>query len=146
MKIPGIEPLSAHAFVAAIGDGKQFRSARDFVAWVGLTPKEASSGEKRRSGSISRRGDERLRRLLVLGASSIIRQIQAKPEKASPWIRGILARRLTRVAVVARPAARLDPVGRQERAHCVSASRLGAGLSPSRSARHAVPVFRSASA
>jgi transposase len=104
MAIPGVGPVTAHAIVAAIGDGRQFGSARDFAAWVGLTPKQASSGEKRRSGGISRAGDASLRRLLVLGASSWLRQAGHRPDKAGPWLTGILARRPVKVAVVAQAA------------------------------------------
>jgi transposase len=104
MTIPGVGPITAHAIVAAIGDGRQFASARDFVAWVGLTPKQASSGEKQRSGGITRAGDNGLRRLLALGAASRLRQVQSKPDKAGPWLTGILARRPMRVAVVAQAA------------------------------------------
>ena len=71
--IPGIGGLTAHAIVTAIGDGKQFASSRDVAAWCGLTPRGASSGLKRRHGGISRQGDIRLRKLLALGARTIIR-------------------------------------------------------------------------
>ncbi len=101
MAVPGIGPLSAHAIVA-IGDGRQFGSARDFAAWAGLTPREPQSANRRRAGHISRQGDRALRRLLVLGASAAMRQDRAKPARASAWVRGILARRPMKVAVVAR--------------------------------------------
>lgn len=104
MTIPGVGPLTAHAIIAAIGDGRQFASARDFAAWVGLTPKQSSSGEKHRSAGISRAGDNGLRRLLTLGAASRLRQVLGKPDKAGPWITGILTRRPMRVAVVAQAA------------------------------------------
>jgi transposase len=104
MTIPGVGPLTAHAMVAAIGEGRQFRSARDFAAWVGLTPREASSGQKRQSGGISRAGDTSLRRLFVLGASSWLRQAGSRPDKAGPWLTGVLARRPAKVAMVAQAA------------------------------------------
>lgn len=63
MKVPGIGPLSAHAIVSAIGDGRQFGSGRDFAAWAGLTPREHQSANSRRAGHISRRGDPGVRRL-----------------------------------------------------------------------------------
>src|SRR5207244_7765567 len=66
--VPGIGPLTAHAIVAAIGDGRQFGSARDFAAWAGLTPREQQSANKRRLGHISGQGDARGRRLLTLRA------------------------------------------------------------------------------
>jgi transposase len=104
MKIPGIGPLTAHAIIAAIGDGKQFTSARDFAAWLGLTPRQMASGEKSRSGKISRQGDRALRCLFVLGAASVLRQAKAKPQKATAWLSGIMTRRPTRVIVVAQAA------------------------------------------
>ncbi|WP_400765223.1 IS110 family transposase [Methylosinus sporium] len=104
MAIPGVGPMTAQAVIAAIGDGRQFLTARDFAAWVGLTPRQYASGEKSRSGRISRAGDPGLRRLLTLGASAHLRQARAKPERMGPWLAGVLARRPTRVAVVAQAA------------------------------------------
>jgi transposase len=69
--IPGVGPLTAHAIVTAIGDGKQFASARDFAAWCGLTRRVDQSADKRRQRGISRQGEMRLRKLLALGASTI---------------------------------------------------------------------------
>jgi len=102
--VPGIGALGAHAIVAAIGLGHQFGSARDFAAWAGLTPLEQQSANKRRKGGISRQGDPGVRRLLVLGASAVMRQRRIKPERATEWQRGILARRPVKVAVVAQAA------------------------------------------
>ncbi|CAN7158074.1 IS110 family transposase [Mesorhizobium sp. LjRoot246] len=105
MTIPSVGPIIAHATIAAIGDGRQFASARDFAAWVGLTRKNHDTGGKHRlTGHISRAGDGGLRRLLILGASSWLRQVRAKPDRGSPWIRGLLARRPVKVAVVAQAA------------------------------------------
>jgi transposase len=104
MTIPGVGPVTAHAVVAAVGDGRQFASARDFAAWVGLTPKQCSTGGKQRSGGISRAGDGGLRRLLALGAASWLRHARAKPEKAGKWLNGILARRPVKVATIAQAA------------------------------------------
>jgi transposase len=104
MHIPGVGPITAHAVIAAVGDGRQFRSARDFAAWVGLTPRGLGTGGKTRTGRISRAGDDALRRLLFLGASAWLRQIKAKPEKGSRWLKGLLARRPAKVAVVAQAA------------------------------------------
>ncbi len=104
MTVPGVGPITAHAVLAAIGDGKQFRSARDFAAWTGLTPRQFGTGGKPRSGRISRAGDQALRRLLVLGASSWLRQVKIKPDKGSKWVIGLLARRPVKVAVVAQAA------------------------------------------
>lgn len=105
MRIPHVGPVTAHAVIAAVGDGRQFASARDFAAWVGLTRHNHDTGGKTRlSGSISKAGDRSLRRLLVLGASAGLRHVRAKPDKGSPWIRGLLARRPVKVAVVAQAA------------------------------------------
>jgi transposase len=105
MTIPGVGPISAHAVICAIGDGRQFASARDFAAWVGLTRKNHDTGGVARlTGHISRAGDRALRRLLVLGASAWMRQVRAKPLKGSAWARGVLARRPVKVAVVAQAA------------------------------------------
>jgi transposase len=104
MGVPGIGPLTAHAIVAAIGDGGQFGSGRDFAAWTGLTPRQHQSANSRRTGHISRQGDHGVRRLLTLGASAVMRQLKAKPHRASAWQHGILARRPVKVAVVAQAA------------------------------------------
>ena len=110
MTIPGVGPVTAHAVVCAIGDGGQFASGRDFAAWVGLTRRNHDTGGKARlTGHISKAGDGALRCLLVLGASSRLRQVRARPEarRADPtvvWIHGLLARRPVRVAVVAQAA------------------------------------------
>ena len=102
--IPGVGGLTAHAIVTAIGDGKQFASSRDFAAWCGLTPRGASSGAKRRERGISRQGDIRLRKLLSLGASTIIRSARSRTARATAWQRGILARRPVKVVVLAQAA------------------------------------------
>lgn len=102
--IPGVGGLTAHAIVAAVGDGKQFASARDFAAWCGLTPKEVSTAGKRRGKGLSRMGDMRLRKLFALGASTIMRNARSRPDAASAWQRGILARRPIKVAVLAQAA------------------------------------------
>jgi transposase len=102
--IPGVGPLTAHAIVTAIGDGRQFASARDFAAWCGLTRRVDQSADKRRERGISRQGDNAVRKLLVLGASTTMRHLRCSPDRASHWQRGILARRPIKVAVVAQAA------------------------------------------
>lgn len=102
--IPGIGGLTAHAIVAAVGDGRRFRSARDFAAWAGLTPRQYASAGKRRDQGISRQGDIRLRKLLALGASMIMRNARSRADRATLWQRGILARRPVKVAVLAQAA------------------------------------------
>lgn len=104
VKIANVGPVTAHAMVAAIGDGRQFRTARDFAAWMGLTPTHHASADKMRIGRISKAGDRSLRRLFVLGASSGVHHARTRPDKASPWLQGVLARRPVKVAVVAQAA------------------------------------------
>jgi len=102
--IPGVGPLTAHAIVTAVGDGKQFASARDFAAWCGLTRRVDQSADKRRERGISRQGEMRLRKLLALGASTIMRHLRSCPARATAWQQGILARRPIKVAVLAQAA------------------------------------------
>jgi transposase len=102
--IPGVGGLTAHAIVSAIGDGKQFRTARDFAAWCGLTPREYASAGKRREKGISRQGDMHLRKLFALGASTVMRTARSPAGRATQWQHGILARRPVKVAVLAQAA------------------------------------------
>lgn len=102
--IPGVGFLTAHAIVAAVGEGRQFGSARDFAAWAGLTPREHSTAGKRRTRGLSRQGESRLRKLFALGAATLMRNARARPERATQWRRGILARRPMKVAVMAQAA------------------------------------------
>jgi transposase len=107
MAIPGVGPITASAVVAAVPDMKQFRSGRGFAAWLGLTPRQNNSAYTRRSGGISKQGQRDIRCLLILGASSHLRQEQVRKRmKAStdPWLTGLLARRPVKVAAVARAA------------------------------------------
>lgn len=102
--IPGIGPILAHAVVTAAGDGQRFRSARDFAAWAGLTPRQRNSGGTHRQVGISKQGDTRLRALFTLGASSVLRQVRGRNDRGTAWQRGILTRRPIKVAVVAQAA------------------------------------------
>ena len=102
--IPGVGFLTAHAVVAAIGEGRQFASARDFAAWAGMTPREASTAGKRRTKGVSRQGESRLRKLFALGAVTLMRNARSRGDRATPWQRGILARRPMKVAVLAQAA------------------------------------------
>jgi len=99
--IPGIGPITASAIVATIGTGKQFSTGRDFAAWLGLTPLNRSSGGKERMGRISKMGDQYIRRLLVIGMMSRMRQITKNPERYDPWFADIMARKPGKVAAVA---------------------------------------------
>jgi transposase len=96
---PGIGPIGAVSFALKVSDPKAFRSGRHFAAWLGLTPKENATGGRSRPGRISRQGDETLRRLLVLGATTVIQF--AKPGRASAWLIQLLARRPRKLAAVA---------------------------------------------
>ena len=102
--VPGVGFLTAHAVVAAIGDGRQFRSGRDFAAWAGMTPRENSSANKRRTAGVSRQGESRLRKLFALGAATLMRNARSRDDRATRWQRGILARRPMKVAVLAQAA------------------------------------------
>ena len=99
--IPGIGPITASAIVATVTDPSQFHSARQFAAWIGLVPKQNSSGGKQRQGGISKQGDRTLRRLLVLGATAVIRHVRTKVTPETAWLRGVLERRPARLASVA---------------------------------------------
>jgi transposase len=96
---PGIGPIGAVSFSLKVPDPQAFRSGRHFAAWLGVTPKENSTGGRQRQGRISRQGDEGLRRLLVLGATAVIRF--AKAGRASPWLVNLLARKPKKLAAVA---------------------------------------------
>ena len=99
--IPGVGPALATALVASIADPKAFRSGRDFSAWIGLVPKQNSSGGKDRLGSISKRGDRYLRSLFTTGALAVIRYAKIHGTKHRPWLTALLARRPTKVAAIA---------------------------------------------
>jgi transposase len=99
--IPGIGPALATALVASIADPKAFRSGRDFSAWVGLVPKQNSSGGKDRLGSISKQGDRYLRGLFTAGALAVIRYAKIHGTGHRPWLTALLARRPTKVAAIA---------------------------------------------
>jgi transposase len=99
--IPGVGPALATALVASIADPKAFRSGRNFSAWVGLVPKQHSSGGKYRLGSISKQGDRYLRSLFMAGALAVIRYAKIHGIKHRPWLTALLARRPTKVAAIA---------------------------------------------
>jgi transposase len=99
--IPGVGPALATALVASIADPKAFRSGRDFSAWIGLVPKQHSSGGKDRLGSISKRGDRYLRSLFTAGALAVIRYAKIYGTTHRPWLTALLARRPTKVAAIA---------------------------------------------
>ena len=99
--IPGVGPALATALVATVADPRAFRSGRNFSAWIGIVPKQHSSGGKDRLGSISKRGDRYLRGLFVAGALAVIRYAKIHGTKRRPWLTALLARRPTKVAAIA---------------------------------------------
>ena len=99
--IPGIGTLTAAAIAIAVPDAKVFASGRAFAAWLGLVPRQASSGGKQRLGRIAKQGNRMIRRLLVLGATARLRAARAGRDPASAWIRDLLARRPARLVTVA---------------------------------------------
>ena len=99
--IPGVGVITATALVATIGDASQFHSGRQLAAWLGLVPRQYSSGGKARLGRISKRGDGYLRRLLVHGARADLRWSRHHKERRSVWQESLLARRPTNVVLVA---------------------------------------------
>jgi transposase len=99
--IPGVGPVLATALIASIADPKAFRSGRDFSAWIGLVPKQNSSGGKDRLGNISKRGDRYLRSLFTTGALAVIRYAKIHGTRHRPWLTALLARRPTKVAAIA---------------------------------------------
>ena len=99
--IPGIGPALATALVASVADPKAFRSGRNFSAWIGLVPKQHSSGGKHKLGSISKQGDRYLRSLFTAGALAVIRYAKIHGTQHRPWLTALLARRPTKVAAIA---------------------------------------------
>jgi transposase len=99
--IPGIGVLTATAIIGAIGDGRQFRSGRDFSAWIGLVPRQHSSGGKDRLGRISKRGNAYLRRLLVIGATMQLVGNRWEKAPGGAWFGDLRRRKPARLATVA---------------------------------------------
>ena len=99
--IPGVGPALATALVASVADPRAFRSGRNFSAWIGLVPKQHSSGGKERLGSISKQGDRYLRSLFTAGALAVIRYAKIHGTRHRPWLTALLARRPTKVAAIA---------------------------------------------
>lgn len=100
-QIPGIGPITASALLAAIGDARHFANGRQLAAWLGLVPRQHSSGGKQTLLGISKHGDSYLRTLLIHGARAVIRFADRKPGDADRWLAGLLQRRHKNVATVA---------------------------------------------
>ncbi|WP_371420062.1 IS110 family transposase [Tardiphaga sp.] len=101
LTIPGIGPIGATAIAASVTDPRQFRSGRQFAAWLGLTPLQRSSGGKERLGRITKMGDKYLRKLLVVGMTSMVRRAKNKPQAVDPRLLALMARKPMRVVTVA---------------------------------------------
>lgn len=93
MTIPGIGPIAATAILALAPPAETFRKGRDFAAWLGLTPRQHSTGGKQRLGSISRMGERTIRRLLIIGGSSMVRQASRFGAPAGSWLERMMARK-----------------------------------------------------
>jgi len=100
-KIPGVGPMTATAIISAVGDGKQFKCGRDLAAWLGLTPRQHSSGGKERLLGISKRGDAYLRTLLIHGARAVLRVSETKTDSLNCWLQNLCNRRNKNIAAVA---------------------------------------------
>src|SRR5450631_942318 len=99
--IPGIGPLTASALVASVGDAKVFHNGRQFAAWLGLVPRQSSTGGKTNLLGISKRGDTYLRTLLIHGARSVLLSAKRHPDRASGWLARVASRRNPNIAAVA---------------------------------------------
>ncbi|WP_396593809.1 IS110 family transposase [Brevundimonas sp. R86498] len=100
MEIPGVGPLLASALVGTIAEPKAFKTGRNLAAWIGLVPKQNSSGGKERLGGITKQGDRYLRQMLVVGALAVVRYAVRNGTRR-PWLVQLLARRTPKVAAVA---------------------------------------------
>lgn len=99
--LPGVGPALATALVASVTDPKAFRSGRDFSAWIGLVPKQNSSGGKEKLGNITKAGDRYLRSLFTAGALAVIRYAKIHGTAHRPWLSSLLERKPTKVAAIA---------------------------------------------
>jgi transposase len=99
--IPGLGIITATAIAATVTDADQFNSGRQFAAWLGLTPQQHSTGGKTRLGGISKQGDRYLRRLLVIGATAVMRDTKDKTTPMANWIRKLMEKKPFRVVSVA---------------------------------------------
>jgi len=100
-EVDAIGPIGACLLAIKAPDPQAFRCGRDFAAWMGLTPKDHSTAGKVRLGVISRAGDEALRRTLVVGATSVIKQVNKGKGSPSPWLRNLAARKPPKLAAAA---------------------------------------------
>jgi transposase len=101
MTIPGVGPIVSTAITALVPAAEGFRAGRDFAAWLGLTPLQKSTGGKQKLGAISKRGERTIRRLLILGASAVIRQACRRAMRAGSWLAQMLLRKPKMLVTVA---------------------------------------------
>lgn len=101
MQAPGVGPVTATALVATVGNARAFKNGRQFAAWLGLVPRQHSSGGTRRLGRITKRGNVYLRTLLIHGARAVMRQLTRRTDATSRWALALKARRGFNKAVVA---------------------------------------------
>ena len=99
--IPGLGPISSSAMAASVTDPDVFKNGRELAAWIGLVPRQNSTGGKQRLGKISKQGDQYLRWLLVVGAMAVIRQAKRRGTSNMPWLDDMIARKPAKVAAVA---------------------------------------------
>ena len=100
-RIGGIGPLTASAYVASLGNAKGFNNGRQVAAWLGIVPRQDSTGGKPRLLGISKHGDVYLRTLLIHGARSVLRHLEHRPDQADSWLKRLMLRRGKNVAAVA---------------------------------------------
>jgi transposase len=100
LEVPGVGPVLASAFVASVADPAIFKSGRDLSAWIGLVPRQNSSGGKERLGGITKAGNRYLRQMLMVGAMAVIRYAQRNSTRR-PWLVQLMGRRPTKVAAIA---------------------------------------------
>ncbi len=101
MTIPGIGPIAATAITALVPAPEGFRAGRDFAAWLGLTPLQKSTGGKQKLGAVSKMGERTIRRLLIIGASAVVRWAGRRGAPASSWLTQMLARKPKMLVIVA---------------------------------------------
>lgn len=101
MTIPGVGPIAATAITALVPAAEGFRAGWDFAAWLGLTPLQKSTGGKQKLGRISKRGERTIRRLLILGASAVIRQASLRGAPTGSWLAQMLPRKPKMLVIVA---------------------------------------------
>ena len=100
-KLPGVGPVVATAIVAAVNEGRQFRSGREMAAWIGLVPRQYTTGGKPRLGGIGRRANHYLRRQLIHGARAVVSRLSKHDDRRANWLKALVARRGFNRAIVA---------------------------------------------